>query len=159
MYTGVTTTKNLLGMITLITGLGAMWRFLHIRRSEDGTSKKGRFVAEGALLAMVFYLLWISNSATSLSCFLMAGTLILVTSWSWVRRMPLFVHALVLVMVAVSSSPGSTPTIRSKVAASASASSPPSQPPGAPTPDGSALALGAGVPPDAFSQAGWSPLP
>ena len=103
MYTGVTTTKNLLGMITLIAGLGAMWRFLHIRRSEDGTRKKGRFVAEGALLAMVFHLLWISNSATSLSCFLMAGTLILVTSRSWVRRMPVIVHALVFAMVAVSS--------------------------------------------------------
>ncbi len=103
MYTGVTTNKNLLGMITLVMGLGAIWRFLNMRRAEDGTRKNGQLVAEGALLAMVFWLLWLSNSATSLSCFLMAGTLILVTSWAWVRRMPALVHALVFAMVAVSS--------------------------------------------------------
>ena len=103
MYTGVTTTKNLLGMIALVTGLGAMWRFIHMRRAEDGARKKGQLLAEGALLAMVFWLLYMANSATSLSCFLMAGTLILVTSWAWVRRMPALVHALVFAMVAVSS--------------------------------------------------------
>jgi len=103
MYTGVTTNKNLLGMITLVMGLGAVWRFLNMRRAEDGTRKKGQLVAEGALLAMVFWLLYLANSATSLSCFLMAGTLILVTSWRWVRRMPVIVHALVFAMVAVSS--------------------------------------------------------
>jgi O-antigen ligase len=103
MYTGVTTTKNLLGMITLVTGLGAMWRFLHMHRAEDGTRRKGQLLAEGALLAMVFWLLYMANSATSLSCFLMAGTLILVTSWSWIRRMPALVHALIFAMVAVSS--------------------------------------------------------
>src|SRR6266852_2726470 len=34
MYTGVTTNKNQLGMIALISGLGAVWRFLHIPRTE-----------------------------------------------------------------------------------------------------------------------------
>src|SRR5216684_8186293 len=103
MYTGVTTTKNLLGMITLVAGLGALWRFIHMKRAEDGARKKGQIVAEGALLAMVFWLLYMASSATSFSCFLMAGILILVTSWSWVRRMPALVHALVFAMVAVSS--------------------------------------------------------
>src|SRR6266567_3876792 len=103
MYTGVTTTKNLLGMITLVTGLGAIWRFLNMQRNEEGRRNKGQLLAEGALLAMVFYLLKMSNSATSLSCFLMAATLILVTSWQWVRRTPMLTHALVFVMLAVSS--------------------------------------------------------
>src|SRR6266853_6350432 len=103
MYTGVTTTKNLLGMITLVAGLGALWRFIHMKRAEDGARKKGQMVAEGALLAMVFWLLYMASSATSFSCFLMAGILILVTSWAWVRRMTTLVHALVFAMVAVSS--------------------------------------------------------
>jgi O-antigen ligase len=103
MYTGVTTTKNLLGMVTLVAGLGALWRFIHMQRAEDGARRKGQFLAEGALLVMVFWLLYMSNSATSLSCFLMAGTLVLVTSWAWVRRMPALVHALVFAIVAVSS--------------------------------------------------------
>jgi O-antigen ligase len=103
MYTGVTTTKNLLGMITLVTGLGAMWRFLHMQRAEDGSRKKGQLLAEAALLAMVFWLLHLANSATSLSCFLMAGTLILLTSRGWFRQIPWLIHSLVFAMVAVSS--------------------------------------------------------
>ena len=103
MYTGVTTNKNQLGMIALIAGLGAVWRFLHIPRTERHTRNPQQFVAEGILLAMAFWLLYKANSATSLSCFLMAGILILLTNRAWFRRMPLLTHALVFSMLAVSS--------------------------------------------------------
>jgi len=103
MYTGVTTTKNLLGMITLISGIGAMWRLLHPARGEDGARHKGQVLAESVLLIMVFWLLYKADSATSLSCFLMAGMLILLSSRAWFRRMPLLIHSVVFAMVGVSS--------------------------------------------------------
>ena len=102
VYTGVTTNKNQLGMIALIAGLGAGWRFLHRPRTEAGRRKLGPFVAEGVMLAMVFWLLYVAHSATSLSCFVMAGILILLTSREWFRRLPILIHVSFFAMLAIS---------------------------------------------------------
>ena len=97
---GVGTNKNLLGMISLILGLGALWRFLQIYRSEKGFSKrKQQLIAQGVLVGMAMWLLWVSNSMTSLSCFALVGTLIVVTSFSQLARRRGVIHVLALLIL------------------------------------------------------------
>lgn len=101
-YTGVATTKNLLGMNCLIFGLGALWRLCRALSGSKRTRRTGGLIAQGALLAMVIWLFSMADSATALSCFLMAGSLIAVTSLGRLGRKPAVVHLLVLAVVCVS---------------------------------------------------------
>lgn len=100
---GVTTGKNTLGMVCLILGLGALWRFLHeFRRRQEGAHRTGPLIAQGVLLVMAMWLLWKADSATSTSCFALAGSLIVVTSlFRWARKPPVF-HLLTIAVLSVS---------------------------------------------------------
>src|SRR6266481_2232448 len=100
-YTGVATTKNLLGMISLIFGLGSLWRIFQEFRSGDRKRRTGPLIAHGALLAMVLWLFWVANSVTSLSCFLLGGGLMVVTRMRLAQK-PFFVHLFVSAMLVVS---------------------------------------------------------
>jgi exopolysaccharide production protein ExoQ len=77
-YTGVTNNKNLLGMVCLVVGIGMLWSF--IDELKAGERQNRRLLAQGTILAMVCYLLWLANSMTSLLCFLLAAPLILTAS-------------------------------------------------------------------------------
>lgn len=77
-YAGVATGKNALGYICLVLGLGALWRWLGAFRTEDGTPETGSLVAHGAVLAMVLWLFWKADSATSVVCFLLGGSLLVI---------------------------------------------------------------------------------
>jgi exopolysaccharide production protein ExoQ len=101
-YNGVTTGKNLLGMTCLIMGIAGVWQFLLALRRRDGKRATGPLVAQAVLLAMAFYLFYIANSMTSLSCFLMAAGLIVATNLRFVARRQWVVHALILVILSVS---------------------------------------------------------
>ena len=102
MYAGVTTGKNELGMTCLVFGLGSAWRFFRAFRAGEGTRRAGRVIAHGIILAMVLWLLRMSNSMTSLSCFIMAGGLLAITSLVRLARKPVVVHLLVAAIVSVS---------------------------------------------------------
>jgi len=52
---------------------------------------------------MVVWLLAVVNSATSMSCFIIASVIIVITSMRWVVRMPVFIHLLVIGVLSVSS--------------------------------------------------------
>lgn len=93
---GVTTNKNTLGLTTLIFGLGAAWRFFEEFRTGDKQDRLRHVIAQGVLLAMALWLLVNANSATSLACFFLAGTLLAVTSLLAVGRKLAVVHLLVL---------------------------------------------------------------
>jgi exopolysaccharide production protein ExoQ len=101
-WTGVTSDKNGLGMICLIFGLGAIWRFRDTYRRRENPRRTKQLVAGGILVATTLYLLWASNSMTSISCFVMAGGLMLAASrWEWVRK-PAVVTLLALTAVGLS---------------------------------------------------------
>lgn len=101
-YTGVTTSKNLLGMITLVFGLAFLSFFLQAWKVRKRERKSRPLMAYGILLAMVAWLFWMVNSATSMSCFVFAAGLIAVTSLTkGIARKPVIVHALVLVTLLV----------------------------------------------------------
>jgi exopolysaccharide production protein ExoQ len=102
MYCGVTETKNELGMLCMIFGLGSLWRLLASYRADPSSQRTRQLIAHGAILTMVFWLFWMANSMTSLACFLLAGSLIAVTSLARQAPTPAMVHLLVAGVVAVS---------------------------------------------------------
>ena len=84
-YAGVATGKNALGYICLVLGLGSLWRWLGAFRTEDGRPAAGPLIAHGAVLAMILWLFWKADSATSVACFLLGGSLLAIADHADVR--------------------------------------------------------------------------
>ena len=102
MYTGVTMQKNTLGVICLIFGLGSLWRFLAVYRGRQVSRRKQLLIAHGTILAMVAWLLYMCNSMTSISCFVMAGGLLVIANRPTVARRTVLVHLLVAAVIGIS---------------------------------------------------------
>jgi len=80
MYCGVTTFKNLLGMTCLVCGLGSLWTFAGAYRDRKMSHRIRHLAAHGIIVLITVWLLVTADSMTSLSCFAMAGSLIVLTS-------------------------------------------------------------------------------
>jgi exopolysaccharide production protein ExoQ len=91
-YSGVTADKNMLGCICMVLGLGILWRFVDTFREADHRTRQ--FVAVGTVLGMNLWLFHIANSATSLGCFMLGGTLVVILSLFKTAR-PWMVHLMV----------------------------------------------------------------
>jgi exopolysaccharide production protein ExoQ len=102
LYSGVTLQKNTLGVICLIFGLGFLWRFLAVYRDRGVARRTKLLTAYGIILAMALWLLWMSNSMTSISCFVMASALLVLANRPMMTRRPAVVHILVAAMVGFS---------------------------------------------------------
>lgn len=99
-FTGVTMDKNLLGVITFVLSLGALWRFLALIRSDKKAPSRRRILlAQGMLLFVGIYLLVIANSVTSRVAFALGAVLMLATNLRLMRRHPGAIHALVLSLI------------------------------------------------------------
>lgn len=94
MYSGVSVDKNMLGMACLVFGIGLFWRLLQELSASRGQQWRRTVFAHGAVLAMVVWLLVISNSMTALGCFVLASGLMFVTRFPVLRR-PAIVHLMV----------------------------------------------------------------
>lgn len=102
MFCGVTTFKNELGMTTLICGLGTLWCFVRNWQDKERERRWQHLLAQGIILGQVLWTLHIANSVTSLSCFAMAGTILVFSSMSWVARRKVFVHIMVAGAISLS---------------------------------------------------------
>ena len=100
-YTGVATTKNGLGTVCLVFGLGSLWRLLEVPHSGERPRRARPLIAHGAILAMAVWLFYIADSATSLACFLLGGVLIALTSHRGSALRPAAVYALTAGIVAL----------------------------------------------------------
>jgi len=100
-FTGVTLNKNTLGVICLLFGLGAVWRFLAAYQDRQCPGRTRRLIVHSAVLCMVLWLFRMSNSMTSLSCFVMASTLLVLANSRAVIRRPAVVHLLIAAMLVV----------------------------------------------------------
>jgi O-antigen ligase len=85
----------MLGMTCLVYGIAMLWRLATTYKEPKGSERTRRLIAQGAIVAMVLYLFKGADSMTSESCFLMAGVLIVATSFSKIARKPLVVHLMV----------------------------------------------------------------
>jgi len=102
-YCGVSTDKNGLGLLCLISGIGCVWQLVYLLKDPGGKRKIRPLIAQAMLLAIVFWLLWNADSMTSWSCFLMASALMICTSGSWIKRRRWVIHVLVVSLLALSS--------------------------------------------------------
>jgi len=97
--TGVTTNKNVLGLLTYLVTLGTLWQVLVLWRDKTQPSRTRRLVAQGALLWFGISLLFTAHSATSGACFVLGAALMLVTTLPFFRARTGVVHALVLAIL------------------------------------------------------------
>jgi exopolysaccharide production protein ExoQ len=101
-YTGVASSKNELGGICLLFGLGAVWRLCGYFQEKKRDRQLGVLIAQGMLLMMVMWLFWKAHTMTALACFVMAGILVIATRSPFMVRRIWIVHAMVLVMLLIS---------------------------------------------------------
>lgn len=95
--TGVTMNKNMLGVITFVLSVGAVWRiFTLLSSNKDFPDRARHLLAQGALLLFGVYLLKLTNSDTSTVCFAIGAGMLLATSVRFVRRHPAAIHILIL---------------------------------------------------------------
>jgi len=97
--TGVTTNKNMLGLIVFVLSLGVVWNVRWLFMNRNDKKLKRRLIAEGVLLLFGLILLRLAGSSTSLACFLLGSTLILLTHTRFVRKRPVRIHFICLSMV------------------------------------------------------------
>lgn len=101
-YTGVTDTKNGLGAVCMLLGLGALWRSIELLRDKDKPDRLRHLISQGTLLAVTIWLSGLADSMTSLSCFLLAAGLVVALSSPQLARKRAAVHLLVMAALSVS---------------------------------------------------------
>ncbi len=96
---GLTTNKNMFGLISMVLGIGAVWIFLGISRGAERKGRTRRLLAYGSVAAMSIWCLWTSNSTTSATCFLLgSGFIVAARRWSLARK-PAVVHLVVASLI------------------------------------------------------------
>lgn len=88
MYTGVATFKNLLGVLCMACGLGALWSSIGAYKDRGAPDRRRKMLAQGIAVALAAGLVVRADSMTSFSSFALAGMVMVVASWTWVRRRP-----------------------------------------------------------------------
>lgn len=105
MNTGLTYDKNMLGVITFVLTLGAVWRVLALLWPDETPPNRGRhLLAQGGLLILGILLLITANSVTSLVSFTLGAGFMLATKTQLIRRHAAGVHVLILLLVLTFSS-------------------------------------------------------
>lgn len=101
-FIGIATDKNMLGAICLLCGLASVWFILcALRKQQSGSVRRRMVLVHGTVLAMVLWLLAIANSMTSLACFALASSMMVVLSFRTLLRRRWVTHALVVGALAV----------------------------------------------------------
>jgi exopolysaccharide production protein ExoQ len=94
-YVGVTTSKNMLGLLCLLSGLYFFWDTA-TRWPERKQRRIKRVIAvDVAFLAMTVWLLKLSNSATSRVCFVLGCLVIVATHVEFFKRRPAFLKVMI----------------------------------------------------------------
>lgn len=84
-YTGVTTNKNTLGTICFMYGIFFIWDLLAIRRGVFSGDRKAGLI-DFLFLLMILYLFQKANSATSLICFIVGCSILVMMEMDSVKR-------------------------------------------------------------------------
>ena len=94
MNTGVTSNKNLLGVLLLVISLGTLSNLITLLRAKGQPNRRRHLLAQGVLLAFGLSLFKLANSATSTACFVLGSTVIIATSLQAFRKRKAWIHAL-----------------------------------------------------------------
>ncbi len=101
MYFGVTTFKNLLGMISMVFGLSSLWSFVNAYLDRAMRDRRQHLMAHGAMVATAIWLIVRANSMTSLSCLALAGAVMVLISQPWVARRRAGIHVIFWTAIAL----------------------------------------------------------
>lgn len=83
---GITTTNNLLGSVMYICGLFLIWNLLEMRRNKEARTGKLDVLSQVVLLAMVLWLVILSDSSTGLVCLIIGTGILLIAQTQRVNR-------------------------------------------------------------------------
>ncbi len=97
-YVGIADTKNMLGMICMVFGFAAAWQLLHCW-SAPRRERNRILLVQGAILGMALWLLYMSDSKTSLACFAMTTGLVAAHTFLPPARKRAVLHILVVAVV------------------------------------------------------------
>lgn len=97
-FTGVADNKNMLGMVCMVFGFAAAWQVFQAWTGAHRSRRK-ILIVHGTVLAMAIWLLIISDSKTSLSCFVATSGLIAAHTFLKIARKRAVVHVLLAVLV------------------------------------------------------------
>ena len=95
MYFGVTTFKNLLGMICMVFGLASLWSFIGTYQDRAMPHRIRHLTAHGLLIAIAIWLIVTADSMTSLACLFLMGSIMVMISQGWAARRPGSVHLII----------------------------------------------------------------
>ncbi len=95
-HAGVATDKNMFGMISLVLGLAAIWRFQRLVRDEEHQHRARRLFARGTIALIAIWCIWTAKSATSTASFLVGIVLITMARRRAPARKAVLLHALVV---------------------------------------------------------------
>ena len=101
LYLGVTSTKNMLGMISMIFGLASLWSFMGVLEDRKMPHRARHLFVHALMIGTAIWLIVKADSMTSLSCLFLAGSVLVLSSQRWVIRWPNSVHAIVWAAVAL----------------------------------------------------------
>jgi O-antigen ligase len=97
--TGVTTNKNILGVVLLVITLATLWHLLTLLHDKARANRRRHLIAQCALLGFGIVLLNMAHSATSIACSCLGGALILATNHKWMKHRPARVQVLCLALL------------------------------------------------------------
>ena len=86
MYFGVTTFKNMLGLIAMVCGLFSLAQMLCAYEDRTMRNRKGHLLAHAIIFAIASWLIVKANSMTSLACLVLAGTVLILVGQRSVLR-------------------------------------------------------------------------
>jgi exopolysaccharide production protein ExoQ len=92
MNIGVTTQKNALGALAMVSALVMLWDLLILRRGWHRSWMNVALISRGLVLSMCWYLLRIADSATSMICAVLGTAVLIALSMPSLRRRPALVE-------------------------------------------------------------------
>lgn len=95
MFVGVTTFKNLLGMLLLVCGISSLWSFQWAYEDERMPRRRQHMLAHGLMILVAIWLLLKCDSMTAFSCFLLSAAVMVLSTQRWTLRRPGRIHLLV----------------------------------------------------------------
>jgi exopolysaccharide production protein ExoQ len=98
---GVTTDKNELGFDCLIFGFFFVWYFLQVRQREYGKPRRNELALCAGFLAMIFWLLKMAHSSTSLASLLVGIVVVLFLGFRFVnkKRLGFYITAVIVLIL------------------------------------------------------------
>jgi O-antigen ligase len=110
VWTGIAMTKNQLGVMCAVLGVGVLWRILQEYEPNRGggrfrqlvsesKKRRGPLLAQGLVFGLTVCLLWVSNSMTAIASFAMAVGLLLAIRIVHLEETPAYLHWIVAAIV------------------------------------------------------------